>query len=343
MSAPSMRHRRLALFSGLLVLGCGGEPTTPIQPSATAGVMEITITGIGTPRPAASARALAGWGLPSAGAASAPNAPQRSPQGTMAQALTLLPSPGTVELDPVSVASFTLGGRPGGFRYVSATFRVRNAAADSTAYLTTRTNLTFLAVRSASTLEGSAMVQVLKFDGTAVAAGVADSILPTGWANLNGNAGLTTRAPDVLQGFTEAEAASFTPPSGVSPFPYGFLVRNPNSTGDRSLGANPGPAQFDGLVTFSFKVPLQGAAADDPFTITGLFLAVDDDQAWVLQSREDTDAVSVSALSARGTALSASVASLVGTGGGFPSATPLCIRTAGTVASPTVREGVCPP
>ncbi len=94
--------------------------------------------------------------------------------------------------------------------------------------------------------------------------------------------------------YTETEVADLGTIAGItSILPYGFVVSNPSTSGSRTLPANPGASQFDGLVTFAFKVPLQGSAADDPFTITAMFLPVDDNQAVVTQSFEEADATSV--------------------------------------------------
>ena len=337
----------------LLLISCREGPVAPGQQQTTpsvagpAGLMEITITGIGTPQQKASVRSMSSARLAVPASRSALDLPGRAARIIESGRLSTLPDTastahdGTVEISPVSTASFTWGTRTGGgYRYVSATYQVRNAASDSAAYGDARTNLTFVAVNTPSTLSGTAISKLKKFDGTDAASGLETSVLPTGWADLSATATLTTRAPDVLQVYTEAEVAP--PPSGVtSVLPYGFVVNNPSSTNSRSLPANPGVSEFDGLVTFAFKVPLQAIAADDPFTISGQFLAMDDNQLVVTQSFEEADATSVSNAAARASTLTgATIRSLLGTSIGLNAATFVCtVRTAGTAGSPTAFLG----
>jgi hypothetical protein len=306
--------------------------------------MEITITGIGTPQPRASARAV---GVGPAGALDVPSVPWGARTATLdagrfTPLLTDGTHDGTIQLQGVSVASFTYGTRgAGGYRYVSATFRVRNATSGGTAYGTDRHNLTLMGVNGTGSLNATAITTLQRFDGSGAAAGLALSIVPTGWADLSGSATVTTRAPEVLQLFTEAEVAPLLPHTGItSVLPYGFVVSNSASSANRTLTANPGASQFDGLLTVAFKVPLQATAADDPFTITGLFLAVDDGEVQVTQSFEDSSATAAVAAAARATGLGAYMRSLVGTWVGTNAATFLCtVRTAGVSGTPTARLG----
>jgi len=335
----------------LLLIGCRGEPVAPgqRQPAvAPAGLMAITITGIGTPQQQASVRSLssAASAVPTGQGAS--GALSHGMRITLSPRLQTLPDTtatthdGTVQISPVSTASFTWGTRAGGgYRYVSATYKVRNAASGGAAYDDARTNLTFLAVNTTSTLSGTAISTLNRFDGTAAAAGVELTVLPTGWADLSGTGTLTTRSADILQAYTEAEVGALTLPSGVnSILPYGFVVSNPSTSNSRTLTADPGASQFDGLVTFAFKVPLQGSAAADPFTITAIFLPVDDNQVVVTQSFEEADATSVSNATTRATNLGGTLRSLVNTWLGTTAASFMClVRTAGTAGTPTAFLG----
>ena len=343
---PVLRHT-WPLFP-LLLIGCREAVMAPAQRPPTlaaAGLMEITITGIGTPQQRADVHALAAPSTQVGGGASATGGPRRGPAyATHIRQLIALPDTGatdhdgTVHLVPVSTASFTWGTRgSGGYRYVSANYRVRNATQGGTAYGNDRTNLTFLAVNTPSTLSGTAISTLKRFDGTDAAAGLATQILPTGWAGVSATLALTSQSPDVLQAYTESEIAATTAPADVtSILPYGFVVRNPAATADRTLAANPDTSQFDGVVTFAFKVPLQSTPAADPFTITAVFLPVDDNEAWVTQSLEEADTGSVTAVEARKTSLGAQVRSFLGTTVGVSSAELMCgVRTAGTAAAPT--------
>ena len=337
----------------LLLFACREQPSAPVQQRGPAagppGLMEITITGIGTPQQKASVRSVSAGPAASRTGDAAQGALSRGARIVLGPGrLTTLPDTtttphnGTVQITPVSTASFTWGTRgSGGYRYVSATYQVRNAASGGAAYADDRTNLTFLAINDSVSLSGTAISTLRKFDNGAVAAGVETTILPTGWADLSGTATLTTRSADVLQVYTEAEVGALTLPSGVnSILPYGFVVSNPSTPGSRTLTANPGVSQFDGLVTFAFKVPLQATAADDPFTISIQVLPVDDNQAVVTQSFEEADATSVTNAKTRASSLGASLRSLIGTWLGTTPASFVCLaRTAGTAGSPTAFLG----
>lgn len=199
---------------------------------------------------------------------------------------------GTIQLQPVATGSFTDGTRgTDGMRYIYATFRVRNAQIDGTAYDSPRQNLTFLAAAHASTLEETAISSLLRFDGSPAAAGVAATMVPSGSVRrAAGDAGIEPHTAGIMQVLTEAEAAEVLAlaPAGVTTvFPYGFVVDNPSTPGSRSLPENPAVDQFDGLVTIAFKVPLQATAAADPYTISASFLAVDDTETRVTESLEE--------------------------------------------------------
>ena len=331
----------MRVLSGLLIAGALAgcqEPPTQQQTLATSGVTEITITGITTSSPSATAR----W-IPTSTDVAAPN---RSVSGvamspmavrTLTPLSTVAPLDGSIKLDPVSVSTFTAGPRPGGSRYVAATYRVRNATQAGDAYPTARTNLTFVAISDGLGLNGSAIQSLLKFDGSATAFS-AIQVLPTGSAAMDRSSGtLTTSTSDIFQAYTETEVAS----AGNSALlPYGFVVRNATSSSSRTLAADPGANQFDGLVTFAFKYPLQASATDDAFTIVARFLAVDDNETWVVQSAEDTTSSAQANVTSRATALGASLRSIVSaTVNGSPADQRCAIRTAGPNGAATATVG----
>jgi len=343
------RTLRLVLPVLLLPIGCSREPTTsqPPQEAARAGgLMEITITGIGTPHQRATVQALRAARIPATGSAVAAAGPRpdlRAAYGGGGRALTVLPDTdgteytGTVQLEAVSTGSFTWGTRAGGgYRYVSATYKVRNATEEGVAYRDVRNNLTFLAVSTSLTLSGTAIRTLKRFDGSNAASGLAAQVLPTGWAVLSPSATLTARAPDVLQVYAEEEIAKGPTLADGYLLPYGFVVGNPGSTTSRTLAAEPAGDQFDGLVTFAFKVPLQATANDDPFTISVMVLPVDDSEDWVTQSAEEQGADADAAAENRAASLVASMRSLVGTLTGTTSTDLMCnVRVSGTAAAPT--------
>ena len=320
-----------------LLASCDREPTAPTTPpdpsppvssERVLGLVEVTIAGIGTEDMHASASAVG---------TSAP--------GTTARRLTLDLTPvpggdGTIQLAPSSTGSFTEGERgSGGERYLYATFNVRNATSDGTAYSTPLDNLTFLAISTPSTIQGTAISQMNKFDGSAVDPAIALQLLPTGAVMQNPATGERSSAmPDVLQVFTEAEAASFpAPPNVTTVLPYGFVVRNPLEP-RRVLRADPRPDQFDGIVTFAFRIPLQASPSDDPFTVSALFVAVADSTTRITQSLEEQSPAAQAAFAARAQALYATEVTLLPGGrytGTIASRRVCTVRTAGPTDAPT--------
>src|SRR5690606_23268929 len=141
----------------------------------------------------------------------------------------------------------------------------------------------FYAVDTESTIGTTAILSLQRFDGSAADTAIAAQLVPTGAvAKHPSSNAIQPLAVDVLQLLTEAEAAAIqalADPAGVSDvFPYGFVARNPNAPTSRTLPENPANDQFDGIVTFAYKVPLQATAAEDPYTVSAVFLAVDDDE-----------------------------------------------------------------
>jgi hypothetical protein len=318
--------RVLAMLSIVSVYACADLPTETAErapDNRTLGLMEIAVTGIGTPGMRADAS------LPE---------PAR---GGSRFALSPVSEAGRsgVQLRALSSGTFTYGqrGAAGSYRYVFVTFEVRNASTDGVAYTTARQNLTFVAVSTASTISGTAVREILKFDGSPAATSDAENWIPTGAAYLTIPQTISSLSPDVLQVFTEAEAASFAVPAGVTAFPYGFMARHATATNTRTLAANPGTNVFDGYVTFAFKVPLPGSQANDPYSVKLMVMAVDDSETRVTQSVEERDAPSRAAFEAKVAALSATGVTLLtgGSYGGSVTARTLCgVRASGTVAAP---------
>jgi hypothetical protein len=291
--------------------------------------MEITISGIGTSGMSASA-------LPVPPGPSLPSGPS--------YALAPVEEGGRtgIQLKPLATGSFTHGERgQGGVRYVYATYRVRNASVDGTPYTTPRKNLTFLAANTAGTLGRTAISRLDRFDGRALDALVATGIQPTGAAMESSSGAVASRYPDVLQVLTEAELAQIQAqaPPGVELFPYGFVVRHATSPTTRTLAPAPAPGDFEGVVTFAFKLPLQSTAAEDPFTVSAIFQAVDDGETRITQSLEEQTPAGETAFLARAEALGASMKSVLPGQGSYwgeaQSTRTVCsVRTAGSSATP---------
>lgn len=312
-------------------------PPPPPVPIRLLGLVEVTLSGVATPNMTASVA------YPSASELAAPHP---TDSGGTPRVLTPLPfdSLGGIQLEAVSLASFTEG-LPGedGQRYVSATFRVRNATKDGTPYTAERRNVTFVAVGTAQTIAGTPVRRLQRFDGSDAQASIAASVVPTGAVALDETLGMRSLYPDVLQIFTEDEVAALPVPEIVTQrFPYGFVVRTPAVSGARTLAASPGPNQFDGLVTFAFRLPLQAAQGGtaDPFSVSLLFMAVEDSETRLTESIEEQSDAGRAAVAARATELGATTVTVLNGSPSevYPGLRRICsARTAGTAATPTRR------
>ena len=321
--------RKLFLSILVLALAACNQPTPIIDPPTSSGkslgLVEVTFTGVGTNDFKSTARGIS--------------------SNNQTRALTDLAS--GLEMLPVAKTSFEIGTRgTDGMRYLSATYKVRNAAfcspqpCSGTAYNSSRQNLTFMAVSTtapfSTTLNQTAVAALRLFNGSNANASIAPSILPTHGMNFNGVGAVINSGLEDFQAFTETTASSLTNlPTGVSSvFPYGFVTRCVNhcTPGTRDLAANPAVGQFDGRVTFAVKLPLQAAASADPFSFSLMFEVVDDSVTRVTQSLEEQSTPSL--VAARGAALTgAEVFKLPGLNNIDPS---VCsVRTAGTAVLPT--------
>jgi hypothetical protein len=324
----------LAALTLLLVLSACGQstPNPSTSPSSSGknhlGLIEVTFSGLGTKNFIASAKNI-------------------SNKNTQSRIITDIAD--GIQLVSVSKGSFDVGTRGvDGVRYLSATFKVRNAEASCTptpcsptAYGVSRQNLSFIAVSAgaplAPTINQTAVSNLTLFNGAGANPSLAQSILPTHGMDFD----RLTLQPKIglggedFQAFKESEVSSLAAvlsPFGVtSVFPYGFVARCvSNCTANtRNLPANPAANQFDGSVTFAAKVPLQTTSAADPFSFSLLFEIVDDSTTRVTQSLEEQSTPSLA--TARAAALTgAQVFKLPG----VVAPSTCSVRTAGTVATP---------
>lgn len=333
MNHATLRDAMLRSWAVILVVGLPGcaDLPTPAERVELAeekisvlGLVEITLSGIGTAAMSASAEPVeASRGGPLASLAPVTEAGR-----------------GGIQMRSLSSGNFRIGtrGQPDGFLYIFVTFEVRNASSDGVAYATPRENLTFIAVSTPSTIPGTPVREILRFDGSRAATTDAERWTPTGAAYLTITQSIASLAPDVLQVFTEDEVAAITLPAGVSAFPYGFITRHRTATDTRTLAANPAADDYDGFVTFAFKVPLASSQAEDPFNVKLMVVAVDDSETRMTQSVEEQNAAGEAAFAAKVTDLSAKGVTLLlpgGSYGGSVSKRELCgVRSAGTVGSP---------
>jgi len=323
---------RCGALAGLLLGACssGGDGASassaagPVPESL--GLMKLTVNGLGTAAMSSKLEMVA------------PAGPLRP------MAVTTVPQ--GIDLQQVSASSVDVGTNSGGgTRYFNVVYRLRNAQfcatpGTCTAYTTPRQNLTLLAADTSSSLDGTAVSGLFRFDGSAEPASLALGIEPTHGAELNSTASGVLVQPgyESLQVYTEAEIAGIPLDSGATGlFPYGYVAHNVNSASSRGLPANPGANQWDGRLAFSFKLPLQPQAKDDPYSITLVFQVIDDSNTRVTQSVEEQNAAGDAAAGARAAALGSSdLAVLGGRVAQTAIGDPICsVRTAGTAASPT--------
>jgi hypothetical protein len=296
------------------------EPPPPTAPRAV-GVYQFEITGLG------------GEDLRS----NVEHVPTSFPQGVSAA----LANAGTgLVFEQVSSSSFTDGPRnQNGQRYVTFTYRVRNGTGVSL------NNLTVLLVSKSSTVPGTALSALRKLDGTPAADSIARHVIPTGAVAMGTDlTSMQALYPDVLQVLSEAEAAAVTKPIDVTDvFPVGYVVRSRTSVANRSLPATTDANQFDGVLTLSFRLPLQTTAAQDVFSFFFQILAVTDSETRLTESIEESqDTAAVRRLRERATSLGATMVTVLNGSGrmdpsvtNYPGQRQLCsVRTAGTAASP---------
>jgi hypothetical protein len=316
----------VALFAAAACSGDSAPPTAPEPPKtppAPVGVYTIEVTGIGTDQMRSSI--------------SSPNGGARA--GGPSGALTVAGS--GITFEQVSSSSFTEGTRSGGGqRYVTFTYRVRNGTGAAL------NNLTMLMVSRAGTIAGTPISSLARFDGTAANPAIATQVVPTGAAALRND--LVTMQglyPDVLQVLEESEVAAITPPGDVTGiFPYGYVVRNASSDATRMIPAATLANQYDGVLTLSFRIPLQPTSSQDVFSFFFQVLAVQDSETRMTESIEEAqDTAAVRRLRERAAALGATTVTVLAgstTPGSdvadYPGQRQICsVRTAGTAASPT--------
>ncbi len=330
-----------------LLGSCASTPTAqaPGLGLQSVGLVELSVSGLGGGQqgvsPVARLTALSG-------------------QGTLGS-LALADQADSLQFDPLSVSVFNTGTRgAGGTRYVTATFRVRNADQQNVPVARSRKNLTLLAVPVADSLGTTAFRAVTTFGGSAVASSVAKTMLPTHAMRYDPLGGRPVLSPggEDLQVYTENDVlpANFSrngaPTSyaalGVTTvLPYGFVVHTPG--GSRTLPASPAAGVYSGRVTLSVKVPLQAAPSQDPWAFRMSFLVIEDSVTAVTQSLEEQP-LDNAAVGTRAGAVGASIlnvlpGSTLSAGPTGTSVRRVCqVRTAGAIgdAGATYLVNSCP-
>jgi hypothetical protein len=298
-----------------------GPPSPPPGAPSPVGVYQIAINGIGSDQMSSTVTSVA-------------------PTGADGVSFALTPAAAGVVFEQVSSTTFTEGARgQGGQRYISFTYRVRNNTGVAL------NNLTVLLVSRVGTVGGTALSSLKRFDGSPADSNIARLVVPTG-AVAMGSDLVTMQAlyPDVIQTFTEAEIAAIAKPVDVTNiFPTGYVVRNKTSVATRSLPVPTDPNQYDGLLTLSFRLPMQASATQDVFSFFFQVLAVTDDETRMTESIEESqDTAAVRRLRDRATSLGATTVTVLNGSPVMDAAVPdypgqrqICgARTAGTPATP---------
>ncbi|GGL19746.1 hypothetical protein GCM10010844_43390 [Deinococcus radiotolerans] len=317
----------LALCS---LLSCSPSRVPATSPLTPLGLVEVSFDGLGGAQPT-----------------------------TQVRTLSLAESAGGLDLSPQSVSVTDVGARnSGGTRYITATYRVRNASSDGTPSGAARSNLTLLAAAVPSNVDGTAISQMLTFSGAAAPTGTARTAMPTHaleYSALDGKVMPATGGTD-LQVFTESEvlpgnftgaggpASSYADLGVTTVFPYGYVVHTLG--GGRTLPASPAVNQYNGRVALSVRMPLQPddaaqtptqGAQRDPWSFRMTFLVVQDPDTRVTQSLEDQtlpDSVILGRAAAAGAgSVNILPGSAYASGATLPPRTICQVRTAGQVGS----------
>ncbi|MFI4978958.1 MAG: FG-GAP repeat domain-containing protein [Nevskiales bacterium] len=328
---------RLGTVFGIsaLAVACGGggsgssADTTASDPAPVArslGLMELTVSGLGTRNITSHARMVSG--------------------GPVAHVASPTPVPLGLDVEQ-SAASTNDVGTPGagGVRYYTVVYNVRNAQfcntpGTCTPYTTASKNLTLVAANTATNINNTAITAISLFDGssTNAAKAMATSLVPTHGMVLNHSSLVIGEGLASLQVYTESEMSAVArDPGATDLFPYGYVVNNLN--GSRTLPANLPANHWDGEVAFSFKLPLQSDATQDPFSITMIFQVIEDANTRVTESLEEQNPLGDLAATLRAATLgSTDLAVLGGRVAQTNLGDPICtVRTAGTTALPTAH------
>jgi len=322
----------------LLLMACGGggsgggdAATPPPATSQSLGLMRITINGIGGGQVSSHAEMLSGVSGPQAHVAM----PTAMPQG--------------LDVQQTSASTVDIGTRgKDGERYFTVVYQVRNAPfCDTpgicTPYTAASHNLTLVAANVPGNIADTAISNISLYDGSSSddTQALAPSLLPTHGMQFNTGTGagvLVQPGLESLQVFTEGEVGAIPrDPGATDLFPYGYVVSNVHTPGSRALPASPANNQWDGEVSFSFKLPLQSNAKLDPYSITMIFQVIDDANTRVTQSAEEQNQAGDLAANLRAATLgSVDLAVLGGRVAQTNIGDPICtVRIAGAAAAPT--------
>jgi hypothetical protein len=162
----------------------------------------------------------------------------------------------------ISQSTFTHNG----FRYLQATFQLQADGSPA--------NYSLLGLVSSSSILGTAISSMKKYDGSNANPAIARQIAPLHAMQFDGVA--LGVHPEIAHFQIWAQSDLPVPPANSSLLNYGFVALTP---------------QYN--VTFAFKLPLQTSRSEDPFSFTMQFAGYSDTENRVTESLEEQGATSV--------------------------------------------------
>jgi len=175
----------------------------------------------------------------------------------------------TIRLDLITVGEFldTPAGGPD-TRNIHATFGLSNTQVGTLVFDPARENLAFVPVQTTATIPGTPFSALRKADGSTVSNPFAHQVTATALTALDEVGKIVTVDDRTLQPLNNPGIQNTTGAQHI--FPFGFVVLRP------PVVAGFPPSPFAGVVTFAFQLPEAAQAADNPTTMSVLFLIVDD-------------------------------------------------------------------
>jgi hypothetical protein len=182
-----------------------------------------------------------------------------------------------IQLQVLSTNDFDLGG----YRYFNTVYSVRNASSSGVPYAAAKSNISFIAVETPTTLLNTPIRRMKLGSGLDAAPALAKLMEPLHGVN---NAGSIIANNESFQAFLPSDVAPLVGNYGITyAFPYGFVVRNTNN-GTRTLAGNPAANQFDGTHSLTYRIPLQSPVSNTPTKYTVILLAAQDSTTSVTES-----------------------------------------------------------
>lgn len=238
----------------------GTQPPTPGLPRRVVGIAEVVFRDIGAMNVSVSIRVAA----------------------TVAELEQLRATAGTtgsvdgIRFEGIAAGMFdyTAVNAPAE-RFFRGTFGLRNTRRDSVLFVPARENLSFVAVSTSQTLANTPVRSFVKEDGAPAVESLARQLTPTSLSVVNADGKLVDIASNVWRPVTGSEERNTATLSGTAAlFPYAFVVRRLAAGLTTGASATQGP--FDGVVTFSYRIPQASSARDNPSALSVLFLIVND-------------------------------------------------------------------